>query len=341
MQSNLDRIAIVRQTLCHRFGSDVRPGIAERLRPLVISAQSKRRFRDLWILSIPYCTSIGLGESIQWLQQILASPIDMPIPIFALLSLELAQKLGTTSNLTDCAMWLDRADGAFHSCEHSFGSREVQRLRLHYGIFKSSNLLSELVNITASYINENNPLRVLQSAISPLTVALKVGNVRTYVNLQEIFHQICNGVGVTHERLLLEIQLLAALNAGSGHFGKVIELGAGLYAECSKRKYWTLAFQVGKVLSLAYSQRKNQEEAETYARNIYDLAQRESLTLIKEATYHLAIIRSWRECATISDKVHLFKNVYKFLDVVVGAAVQDEDIETSCDTLCFIAGLQF
>ena len=341
MQSNLDRISLVRQTLCHRMSSDVRPVIAERLRPLVFEAHEKHRFRDLWVLSIPYCAAIGVDASIQWLLQVLNCQSDIPPPTFALLSLELAQKLGTQAKLEDCTLWLDRADSSFRSCKHSFGSIEVRRLRLHYGLSKPSNLLSELVDITASYINANNPLKVLQSAISPLTVASRVGNMRTYVNLQEIFHQVCNNVGITHERLLLEIQLLASLNAGSGHFGKVVELGTGLYAECLDRKYWTLAYQVGKVLSLAYSQRKNQDESERFARDIYDIALREDLILKIEAAHHLAIVRSWRECSLGSDKIRLFNEIAQFLEVKIDANAQAEEVELSCDILCFIAGLHF
>jgi hypothetical protein len=61
------------------------------------------------------------------------------------------------------------------------------------------------------------PLGVLHSAIYPLTLPFKRGNYGRYINLQECFHNMCKVAGIKPERLLLEIQLLAALNAGTGH----------------------------------------------------------------------------------------------------------------------------
>jgi hypothetical protein len=191
---------------------------------------------------------------VRWLEDTL-SVTELPKCLYAQFGLELAKRLIETPLTSAFAEWLENADTSFEEVGHVFGRIEVRRLRLQHGLEESLNPLQELVSIIVKYIEADYPLTVLQSAISPLTLAFNRGNYGLYMNLQECFHNVCTEAGLRLKRLLLELQLLAPLNAGTGHCATVTQLGKSLYKECIDLKYWTMAYLAGRVLSLVLNMR--------------------------------------------------------------------------------------
>ena len=62
------------------------------------------------------------------------------------------------------------------------------------------------------------PLGVLQSASFSLARAFEKGNHRLYLKLQEVLDNVCTHGGVLFERRLVHLQLLASMNAETGHY---------------------------------------------------------------------------------------------------------------------------
>jgi CHAT domain-containing protein len=340
MQSQLDRISLVKQTLNRPKHSHILPTIAERLRKLIERCQLENKYDDVWVLATPYFASAPDDVVIRWLGEILKC-YRLPHWLRGQFNLELAKRLIADHETPECHDLLAQADAAFKNSTHAFGASEIRRLRLQHGLDTTGNVLQELVSITASYVEAEYAFGVLNSAISPLTLAFNQGNYRLYVNLQECFHTVCNEAGIHHERLLLEIQLLAALNASTGHYATVLSLGRAVYKECVALRYWTMAFLAGRVLSLALHMREENAEALKYAEEIYKICDTEDLYACSEAAYHLAMVRGSRlHHGSIERDVDCC-NIVEFLLPTVDGDIQDGDIRMACDKLCFIAGLQF
>lgn len=340
MQGQLDRITIVKQTLNRLEHGNCLPGIGKRLDRLMQRSRGLRHFQELWILLTPYVTAKSNKEVVCWLEDVL-SEAELPRCLYALFGLELAKRLIETPLKSAFAEWLTNADTAFEEVGHVFGRIEVRRLRLQHGLEESLNPLQELVSITVKYIEADYPLAVLQSAISPLTLAFNRGNYGLYINLQECFHNVCKETGLKLERLLLEIQLLAALNAGTGHYATVTQLGKSLYKECIDLKYWTMAYLAGRVLSLALNMRESNQEALEVAEELYEMCQREGLEARSEAAYHLAVVRGSTIQQNSSDRVADCHEIAKLLLPTVEADIETQEIKMACEKLSFVAGLWF
>lgn len=339
MQAQLDKIAIVKQTLNRLEHSNCLPGIAKRLDPLMQRSRRLRHFQEIWMLSVPYFATKSNEEVARWLEGTLADT-ELPRCLYAEFSLELAKRMIETSLKSAFATWLTNADNAFEEVAHAFGRTEVRRLRLQHGLEESPNPLQELVGITVKYIEADYPLAVLNSAISPLTLAFNRGHFGLYINLQECFHNTCKEAGLKLERLFLEVQLLAALNAGTGHYATVSQLGKSLYEECIDLRYWTVAYLAGRVLSLALNMRGNNQESLEIAEALYEMCQREGLQARSEAAFHVAVVRGSKVRQNSPGRRENCLEVANFLLPTVEADIETNEIKMACDKLTFVAQLQ-
>jgi CHAT domain-containing protein len=265
----------------------------------------------------------------------------MPTALFGILTLELAKTHAGKGLLGECSTRLDQADAAFEACGHSHGSLEVNKYRLHYGLSPSPNALLDLIKIIEHFCQVDYPLGVLQSTSFPLQEAFNRGDFRTYFNLQRVFHDVCKIAGVLYERLLLEIQLLASLNASTGHYGKVKELGMALYDECVMHRYWSMAFYVGQILSLAENQIANHEQAQVWATTAFELCKREALEAESVAAYNLAHIRSFIPDSSTTKTIELANDIISSLEPYVEQDLNTKEIRCACEKLCLIATLKY
>jgi hypothetical protein len=126
-----------------------------------------------------------------------------------------------------------------------------------------------------------------------LNMAFKKGDFSTYFKRQEVLNAVCTSTGILKEKIIRETQPLAALHASTGNAGKVLELGQRLHQECL-HKYWMLAYQTGRILSLCHLQLANLDESQGLALEIFELSSRECLTCESQAEFHLAHVRSAR-----------------------------------------------
>ena len=337
----MHRIAITRQTTCQRKNVDVRPGIAQRLHPFMCDTQRKNRYRDLWRFFSPFTVSCGDKLTAEWLEDLLSGEPRMPDIFRGLFRLELAKIYGRTGRLHDCSIQLTAAEAAFEICGHLHGALEVRKHRLHYGVTSSPNVLGALVKIMEQYCRMDCPLGVLQSASFPLAHAFENGDHRLYVKLQEILNDVCTVGGILHERLLLHLQLLASMNARTGHYAQVMELGSALYREFCARKWWTPAFHVTVVLSLAETAGENHQSALHWAGKGYELCKRESLEAESQAEYHVAQIRSLEPIAAGPSKAVRLQEIISLIERLVEVDVNASKNQDACTKLCLMASLQF
>ncbi|KAH6659447.1 CHAT domain-containing protein [Truncatella angustata] len=339
MQGHLARLSLVRRILYESI-DDTSPHIADRLLPLIDGLKKHCRYYDIWKLWAPFYRSSGISAARDWLQDFLATD-EIPAPIKGMLLLDLAKISIQLDQVTDAKQALNRAQAAFAKCSHMYGEAEVQRLRLSHGFLPSSNVLSDLIGIVSRFVEDNYPFGVLHAAISPLTAAFNNGDFKTYLLLQEVFHNVCNTAGIHHERIILEIQLAAALNAGTGHLGTVLELTRRLFLECKDNQYWSLAYLTGRVLSLAFLQREMQVESEKVAQEIYELCRAHGLKSLSEAAYNLAIIKYSRKDTVSATRLENCLDIIEFLSPMVDNDVESKDPKLACEKLCLIADIQF
>ncbi|KAK1759104.1 CHAT domain-containing protein [Echria macrotheca] len=284
-------------------------------------------------------------RAIARLESILDSD-TVPTVFRGLWSTELGKQLAKTSRIEDMAKILDKADQDFQACGHRWGPLETRFLRLQHGLVNSPNVLADLVDLARVHLDANYPYGVLQTMLEALTLAFKKGDFSTYLNLQEVLHNVCTSTGLVKEKILREIQLVAALNSSESDRGKVLELGQRLYDDCLRHEYWTPAFLAGRVLSLGHLQVGNLEEAESLAVQIHNLSARQGLPFQSQANYHLAMIRS--SAAMAEAQPTRLKKLQAVIDLLL-ATIPDkdhpptdpEDISTAADGLCLIASMQF
>ena len=121
------------------------------------------------------------------------------------------------------------------------------------------------------------PLHVFQSVSFLLAHDFENGDHRLYVKLQKILNNVCTVGGFLHERLFLHLQLLASIHAHTVHYAQVMELDSALYRESCARKWWTPAFHVFVLLSIAETAGENDQVAQHWAGKGHELCKRESL----------------------------------------------------------------
>lgn len=276
-----------------------------------------------------------------WLEQLLGENPQMPDIFRGLFTLELARMYGRTGRLRECSVQLTAADTAFVSCGHMHGTLEVRKYQLHYGCIPSANVLQELVRITEQYCAMDCPLSVLQSAPFPLERAFDAGNHRFYVKFQDVLNNICTVAEIIHERLFLHLQLLASMNAGTGHYAQVMELGRALYNDFCARKWWTPAFYTTVVLSLAESTMGNYLPAQQWASTGLKLCKKRCLEAESQAEYHLAQIRSVEPVAHGPSKAARLQEIISVIEPLVEADVKEGKKQRACTELCLMATMQF
>ena len=303
--------------------------------------QRSTRYRDLWRLFSPFSVSCGDTSTAEWIEDLLSGELRMPDIFRGLFRLELAIVYGRTGRLHDCSIQLTAAEAAFEICGHLHGALEVRKHRLHYGFTTSPDVLEALVKIMEQYCRMDFPLGVLQSASFPLARAFEKGNHRLYVKLQEVLNNVCTYGGILHERLLLQLQLLASMNAETGHYAQVMELGTALYREFCARKWWTPAFHVSVLLSLAENAGENHQSAQDWAGKGYELCKRESLEAELQAQFHLAQVRSWEPIAAGPSKAARLQETISVIEPLVEVDVNTGNNQDACTKLCLMAGLQF
>ena len=299
------------------------------------------RYRDLWRLFSPFSVSCGDTATAEWLEDLLSGELQMPDIFRGLFRLELAKVYGRTGRLHDCSIQLTAAEAAFEICGHQHGALEVRKHRLHHGFTTSPDVLEALVKILEQYCRMDFPLGVLQSASFPLARAFEKGNHRLYVKLQEVLNNVCTYGGILHERLLLQLQLLASMNAETGHYAQVMELGTALYREFYARKWWTPAFHVTVLLSLAENTGENHQSAQEWAGKGYELCKREFLEAELQAQFHLAQIRSWEPIAAGPSKAARLQETISVIEPLVEVDANAGKNQDACTKLCLMAGLQF
>ena len=305
------------------------------------ATQRSTRYRDLWRLFSPFSVSCGDTSTAEWLENLLSGELRMPDIFRGLFRLELANLYGRTGRLHDCSIQLTAAEAAFEICGHLHGALEVRKHRLHYGFTTSPDVFEALVKIMEQYCRMDFPLGVLQSASFPLARAFENGNHRLYVKLQEVLNNVCTYGGILHERLLLQLQLLASMNAETSHYAQVMELGTALYREFCARDWWTPAFHVTVLLSLAENAGENHQSAQDWAGKGYELCKRESLEVELQAQFHLAQIRSWEPIAAGPSKAARLQETILVIEPLVEMDVNAGNNQDACTELCLMAGLQF
>ena len=302
--------------------------------------QRSARYRDVWRLFSPFSVSCGDTLTAEWIVDLLNEESRMPHIFRGLFRLELAKIYGRVGRLHDCESQLTAAEAAFDICGHLHGALEVRKIRLHYGMNSSLNILGDLVKIMEQYCRMDFPLGVLQSASFPLARAFEKGDHRLYVKLQEVLNNVCSLGGILHERLLLHLQLLASMNAVTGHYAQVMELGSVLYREFCGRNWWTPAFHVTILLSLAETAGENHQSAQDWARKGYELCKSESLEAELQAEYHMVQIRSLEPIAGPS-KVARLQEIIPVIGRLAEVDANAGNNPDSCTKLCLMASLQF
>ena len=277
----------------------------------------------------------------EWLEDLLSGESRMPDIFRGLFKLELAKIYGRPGRLHDCSIQLTAAEAVFEICGHLHGALEVRKHRLHYGFTTSPDALGALVKIMEQYCRMDCPLGVLQSASFPLARAFEKGNHRLYVKLQEVLNDVCTLGGILHERLFLHLQLLASMNAGTGHYARVMELGSALYREFCAKKWWTPAFHVTVLLSLAETAGENHQSAQRWAIKGYELCKRESLEAESQAKYHVAQVRSLEPIAAGPSKAARLQEIISVIGPLVEVDVNASNTQEACTKICLMASLQF
>ncbi|KPI45919.1 uncharacterized protein AB675_532 [Cyphellophora attinorum] len=340
MRGHLDKIAIVKQTLTCKEHSDCLPDIRKRLDALMPHLRALGRFYDIWALSAPYLSSKTKQDAVSWLEDLLSEP-DLTPSLYGSFSLELAKRRAEIDSQQALIECLCKADAAFAESGHAFGRLEVQRLRLQHSYEEASDPLQALVRIIEENVMIDYPIGALQSAISPLTLAFKRGKYGLYINLQECFHNICKETGLKTEGLLLELQLLAALNAGTGHHATVLQLGRNLYSECKSLQYWTMAYLAGRVWSLALTMRGSNEQGVKISEELYEMCHTQNLKARSEAAYQLAVARQSLIRQNSQDRIVDCQHLVDFLLPIAESDIEQGEISLACEKLILIAGLQF
>ena len=303
--------------------------------------QRRNRYRDLWRLFSPFSVSCGDILTAEWLEDLLSGEPRMPDIFRGLFRLELAKIYGRTGRMHDCSIQLTAAETAFEVCGHLHGALEVRKHRIHYGFTSSPDIFGALVKIMEQYCRMDCPLGVLQSASFPLAHAFEKGDHRLYVKLQEVLNDVCTVGGISHERLLLHLQLLASMNAGTGHYAQVMELGSALYREFCARKWWTPAFHVTVLLSLAETAGENHQSAQCWAGKGHEICKRESLEAESQAEYHVAQIRGLEPIAPGPSKAARLQEIISVIGPLVEVDVNASNNQGACTKLCLMASLQF
>ncbi|KAG7283968.1 hypothetical protein NEMBOFW57_010326 [Staphylotrichum longicolle] len=235
MYDFLTKIAMIGQLLHGRRGSDIERLSAATFGVLMRHLEVQRRYHGIHIIMASFLACTKPDQAIQRLESILAAD-GIPAVFRGFWSIELAKQLAKVSRVEDMASRLGEADQCFESCSHRWGRLEVQLLRLQHGLMSSPNALAVLVDLMGKHLQANFPYGVLQTALEVLTIAFAKGDFSTYFKVQEVLHNVCTAAGLTKERILREIQLLAVLNAGTNDAGKVLELGRKLYRECVHKR---------------------------------------------------------------------------------------------------------
>ncbi|KAK4112886.1 hypothetical protein N656DRAFT_80356 [Canariomyces notabilis] len=325
-------------------GSNVKSLAAAKFGLLMRHLENDKRYYDIHTILASFLTCTAANQCIERLESMLASE-DVPNVFRGLWLIALAKQLAKASRIEDMKLRLEEADRAFQSCAHRWGLLETRLLRLQHGLATSPNTLADLVDLAREHLQASFPYGVLQTILQALNVAFNMGDFAIYFKLQETLHSVCTSTGLVKEKMLREIQLLAALNASSGDAGKVLELGQSLYEECVRRKYWMLAYLAGRVLSLAHMQLANLDESERLALEIYDMSSRESLTCESQAEYHLGHIRSAR--ATVEGNPSMPHKLREIVDWLLTTIPNNdnvysdpEELEIAADKLCLIASLE-
>lgn len=344
MYDFLTKIAMIGQLLHGRRGSDIERLSAATFGVLMCHLEVQRRYHGIHTIMASFLACTKPDQAIQRLESILAAD-GIPAVFRGLWSIELAKKLAKVSRVEDMASRLGEADQCFESCSHRWGRLEVQLLRLQHGLMSSPNALAVLVDLMGKHLQANFPYGVLQTALEVLTIAFAKGDFSTYFKIQEVLHNVCTAAGLTKERILREIQLLAVLNAGTNDAGKVLELGRKLYRECVHKRYWTPAYLAGRILCLAHLQLADLDESQRLALEIHAMSSREALKCESQAEYHLAHVRSMVARSEGGPSMHdklgdiarwlltTFPNDY---DQLRG---DTEEIEVGADKLCLVASL--
>ncbi|KAK7428432.1 hypothetical protein QQZ08_005051 [Neonectria magnoliae] len=345
MLASLDKMDLMKHMFCQQRGVDINPGIASRTRSLIDQAMAQGRYHDAWALTTPYIVSAASKEVLQWLRSVVNAE-GVPPSIRGLFALDTAKQLVKSSSAqedrgNDIERSLIQAEAFFKSSGNELGLTEVRLLRLKHGLQPSTNLLFDMIEQINQFFQASFPRGILQSAPLILTAAFQRSDLRTYVNLQEVFQGVCVGVGLKHEVLLLELQLLAAMNAGSGYLGRVLELGQDLYVQFRQRKQWSQVWMTGRVLSLAQSQMNNITDSELLATEIYELCQREDLQSVSEAAYHLAFIRSLKPRDDPTSGSLIAKEIVEMLRKNALDDLTADETELACDKMHLIATIQF
>jgi len=327
-----------------RFGFDKNTAAA-RFESLMQHLEVTQRYHDMHTIMASFLNCTTPNRAVARLESILSSE-TVPTAFRGLWSVELAKQLAKTLRIEDMAAMLDKADQAFQACGHRWGPLETRFLRLQHGLIASPNVLADLVDLAREHLDANYPYGVLQTILEALTLAFKNGDFSTYVNLQEVLHNVCTSAGLVKEKILREIQLLAALNSSESDRGKVLELGQRLYKDCLRHEYWTPAFLAGRVVCLGHLQVGNLEEAERFALQIYNLSSREGLPCQLQAKYQLAMVRS--TAARTEAEPSRSKKLQALIDFLLAAIPSEdhpptdpEDIGTAADELNLIASMQF
>ncbi|KPM41723.1 hypothetical protein AK830_g4812 [Neonectria ditissima] len=281
----------------------------------------------------------------QWLQNVVDNE-GIPPPIHGLFALETAKQLAKYASdrkgrENQIERFLDRAETSFTSSGNELGLIEIRMHRLKHGLQPSTNLLFDMIEQINEYFKASFPRGILQSASLVLTIAIQRGDFGTFVNLQEVFQGVCVGVGLKHEVLLLELQLLAGMNAGAGYLGRVLELGHDLYDQFRQRKQWSQVWMTGRVLSLAQSQVNNLVDSELLATEIYELCQKEDLQSTSEAAYHLAFIQSLKPRDNPTSGSLMARQIVAILRETASSDVVSNETELACDKILLIATIAF
>lgn len=255
--------------------------------------------------------------------------------------MKIAEAKMATSTKAGLQEVLDQAATAFAASGHSFGSQILEHFRLSHKLQDSANQIQDFLAIMNHYCQSNYPIGFIQASSTPMMLAFNSGNFRLYTLIQEILHSVCNSTGILHERLLLEVKLLAALNAGTGRYARVMELGHRVYFEALERQYWNPAYFAGQVVSLAYLQAGDYDSAYQYAVEISNMCKEENLKLQSQSIFNLVLMQASRPSTTPNEHISAYKAAAEQLLTAANEDLLLEEYSLACQKLSYVSQLQF
>lgn len=339
MENYLHRIALIREQISQKKGVSSKERIHQQLKPLIARATVDSRFDIVWTLFEPYAAALGLENTIAWLRSMLLESGQMPHLFRALFNLELASRLGESGIRQECFDCLSRVEAALSLCDHHFAALEVQRLKIHYGFEVSEKVLSSLYKIFLKYSELGYVSRASLSASFPLQRAFAAGDLKTYNKLLRILHNMFKSVGMVYEGVLLNLQQLSTMNALTGRAGKVAELGYPLLEQSLQKGYWTVAFHVAQVLSLAENQMDNWSQARYLADKALSLCQDHDLLAESTAAYNYVLIHSAQPKTEVLNQMTRHEELAGFLAPYIEQDIQAGETKMACEKLMLLASI--